>query len=160
MRYRVWFGERNHLDVAWLPTRLSATAIDQCAGRLRGWALVRGVPIAGSTFVSLGPASTARVCLPLQRPCRLDPETEICAEVLMGGPIAVVRDVPFSGLMEHALHFADVLAPGGYRGAPEYQGAFHGTGLLTLPLFDRPADPPGELVFEEAPARRGVLHSR
>jgi hypothetical protein len=160
MRYGVWFGERNHLHVAWLPTHLSATAIDQCAGRLRGWALVRGVAIAGSTFVSPGPGATARVCLPLQRPCRPDPETGIGAEVLMGGPIAVVRDVPFSALTEHALHFADVLAPDGYRGAPEYQGAFHGTGLLTLPLFDRPTELPGELVFDGAPAMRRMLHSR
>lgn len=159
MRYRVWFGERSHLEVLWLPTRLSATAIDQCAGRLRGWALLRGVTTAGSTFVSPGPDTTARVCLPLQRPCTPDPETGIGAGVLRGGPIAVVRDVPFSALMEHALHFADVLAPGGYRGAPEYQGAFHGTGLLTLPLFHTPMDPPGELVFEDAPAMRRVLHS-
>ncbi|MEX0784153.1 MAG: hypothetical protein WD557_16040 [Dehalococcoidia bacterium] len=147
MRYPVWFGERRQLEAVWLPTCLSSQDIDQCAGRLRGWALVQGLAIAGSAFVAFGRDGDGRVWLPLREPTVPRPETGIGTGRLAGGVIAVVRDVLFERAIELAECFESQLAPGGYRSRPEYQGAFHAKGQLTLALHAAPARVPAELIF-------------
>jgi hypothetical protein len=73
--------------------------------------------------------------------------------------VAVVSDVPFEGLTEYVDRLADLVAPGGCRSAPEYQGRFNGSGQLTFPLLAAPALLPRELVLDgraavgAAPAR-------
>lgn len=152
MENPVWFGERLQLETVWVETTLASAAIEQAAVRLRGWALVRGVAITGSPFLSVSPSRVPRVHLPLAS--RLVPRasTGLSHEAVPGGPIAVIRDVPFPGLLDHVRRLSECLAAfGPSRLVAEYQGNFHGRGLLTIPLDCIPVDPPALLRLEGRP---------
>jgi hypothetical protein len=80
MRTHIEFEERDARAVAWMPSDLTTSGIEDRATRLRSWALIVGATISGPAFVTLRGAEGGRVCLPLAEWYPAHPETGVTVE--------------------------------------------------------------------------------
>lgn len=97
MNYRLEFRSRDAIRTVSLamshPTLREA---ENSAQRLRSWAMIREVPIAGAPIMALGRHDSGRVHLPIATTCNPHPETGIELDELPARQEVIVPDVRFA----------------------------------------------------------------
>jgi len=95
MNFTVGYETRDQIRAVAATADLRLKEVSVAADRLRSWAMIRGVPIAGPAFLKLGGSMTCRVCLPILAEVMPHPETELELDSSPAGEMARVHDVRF-----------------------------------------------------------------
>lgn len=112
--------------------------------RLRSWALIRGVPITGESFVQFAGPAITRVHLPIGDPLAPHPDTGVSLDRVVGGVTARVAGVRLTDAPRVARTVEELLGPTTpLSGRAEFHPAKGegSEGTLVLPLTKAPARP-------------------
>lgn len=154
MRYQLTYSERPLEHTVWVPTGLSSTAeMETHSQRLRSWAMIMGVKLAGHPFVRFDTPGAGSVHLPtvISAAPRTDLETGINAGETPPATLVEVMGVPFGEVRAVAEALGRQFATDGTP-VIEYVRADHGfdPGTIVLRLASEPATRPAELAVGEA----------
>ncbi|MCK9518384.1 MAG: hypothetical protein M0R74_05055 [Dehalococcoidia bacterium] len=135
-------GERSGQSTVCRFSEPSLEAVEASVARLRSWAVVREVQLAGSPFVRLNGAERMVIHLPIVGCADPRPETGVIPGRLQPGKTAAVEHVSFARAVELAPTLADQLDRAcGLSGPVEFHavgGSFE-DGTLVFPVMDAPA---------------------
>ena len=153
MRYQLSYSERPMEHTVWVPTGLaSPDEMEMHSQRLRSWALIMGVKIAGHPFVRFDAPEAGSVHLPTLASAkpRTDLETGINAAETLAASLVEVPGVAFGDIAAVAAELGRTF-DAGETPAVEYVRADHGfdPGTLILRLASEPASRPAELLVGE-----------
>lgn len=95
MNKTIAYGVRAPLRTVTLQADFNLAAVTAAATRLRSWAMMRGVEIAGPPLLRLSGATACNVHVPLADEAMPHPETGIALDRCPGGESATLQDVRF-----------------------------------------------------------------
>jgi len=154
MRYQLSYSERPVEHTVWVATGLSAkTELETHSQRLRSWAMIMGIKLAGHPFVRFDTPEAGTVHLPtvVSATPRTDLETGVNAAETPAASLVEVADVAFADIGAVAAELGRTFDTGAMP-VVEYVRADHGfdPGTLVLRLPSEPASKPAELLVGEA----------
>lgn len=134
-------GERSGQSTVCRFSEPTREAVETSVARLRSWAVVREVQLAGRPFIRLNGVERMVVHLPIVGCADPRPETGVIPGRLQPGKTAAVENVSFAEAVELATTLAAQLERTcGLSGPVEFHAGEHGfeSGTLVFPVMDAP----------------------
>ncbi len=134
-------GERTGQSTVCRFSEPTLDAVEASVARLRSWAIVREVQLAGRPFIRLNGADRMIVHLPIAGCADPRPETGVIPGRLQPGKTASVEHVSFARAVELAPQLANQLdRTCGLAGPVEFHAGENGfdEGTLVIPVMDSP----------------------
>ncbi len=137
MHYDLRYESRDRITTVSLPAQRTLASAEHAAQRLRSWAMIMDVPIAGAPVLVLEGSACARVHLPISGTFMPHPETGISRDELPATQVVIVPGVRFGELHDVEQELVSAFDA---HGSAEYHTCnrdFY-TGELRLPFRREP----------------------
>lgn len=139
MNYALRFESRNRVRTISVPVNWTLAEVESGAQRLCSWAMISGVPIAGSAFATLDSPMSGTVHLPIGEESMPHPQTGIRLDAVNGSPYVAAESVRFSEARAVIRALRDAYETHGVRAELHANGADFMSGEVRLPILRLPA---------------------
>ncbi len=139
MNYALRFETRDRIRTISVPVNWTLNDVENGAQRLRSWAMIQGVPIAGSAFATLDSPMTGTVHLPIGEETMPHPQTGIRLDAVNASPFVSAESVRFPEARAVIRALRDAYETHGVRAEFHAMGSDFLGGEVRLPILRHPA---------------------
>lgn len=139
MNYALRFESRNRVRTISIPVNWTLAEVEGGAQRLRSWAMISGVGVAGSPFATLDSPMSGTVHLPIASESMPHPQTGIRLDAVNASPYVAAESVRFSESRAVIRALRDAYETHGVRAELHACGSDFMSGEVRLPILRLPA---------------------